>query len=172
MSLEAALEQRFAASSTAAEEFFAGSVEALARACLDMARRFTRGGRLLAFGSASDAAHVAVEFMHPVIAGKRALPAFFLEPGAWEHEIRTLGRPEDIALALAGGPDPELSRALQAARELGLLTVALGQAGHLAADYTFPVPGHDAAVLQEVCEMAYHVLWELVHLFFDHLEEP
>src|SRR5690242_10296571 len=59
----------------------AGSAEAVAAACFDMARAFHAGGRLLVFGtgtSATDAQHVSVEFVHPVIVGKRALPAFSL----------------------------------------------------------------------------------------------
>ena len=46
-----------------------------------MSERFLRGGRLLAFGRgpyATDAQHVSVEFVHPVIVGKRALPALDL----------------------------------------------------------------------------------------------
>ena len=47
-----------------------------------MAERFAAGGRLIAAGASasarSDARHVAVEFVHPVIVGKRALPAIGL----------------------------------------------------------------------------------------------
>ena len=66
------------------ERFFAGEADRLARLCHAMAERFARGGRLLAFGASavdgSDARHVAVEFVHPVIVGKRALPALALPP--------------------------------------------------------------------------------------------
>ena len=59
--------------------FFAEQAERLARLCHRMAERFARGGRLVALGGSpaarSDARHVAVEFVHPVIVGKRALPA-------------------------------------------------------------------------------------------------
>ncbi|HSR97439.1 MAG TPA: hypothetical protein VLM79_10335 [Kofleriaceae bacterium] len=59
--------------------FFEESAGRLARVCHLMAERFARGGRLIAFGRSpaarSDARHVAVEFVHPVIVGKRALPA-------------------------------------------------------------------------------------------------
>ena len=47
---------------------------AIAHACADMAARFLAGGKLVVFGNgagATDAAHVAVEFVHPVIVGKR-----------------------------------------------------------------------------------------------------
>ena len=59
--------------------WFAAEAERLARLCGEMAERFARGGRLLAVAGTSqgwsDARHVAVEFVHPVIVGKRALPA-------------------------------------------------------------------------------------------------
>src|SRR6187399_2020839 len=60
------------------EQFFSREAARLAEACRQMSERFLRGGRLLAFGRgpyATDAQHVAVEFVHPVIVGKRALPA-------------------------------------------------------------------------------------------------
>ena len=62
-------------------EFFAREAPRLAQASREMAERFLRGGRLLAFGRgpyATDAQHVSVEFVHPVIVGKRALPALDL----------------------------------------------------------------------------------------------
>ena len=53
----------------------AGDVERIASAARAMATRFRLGGKLIVFGGAgTDAAHVAVEFMHPVVVGKRALP--------------------------------------------------------------------------------------------------
>ena len=81
----------------------------IARACHDMARRFARGGALIPFGhgaAATDAAHVAVEFMHPVIVGKRALPA--LAPTSdptGASDLARLARADDIALGLAHGAE-------------------------------------------------------------------
>ena len=65
--------------------WFAAEAERLARLCGEMAERFARGGRLLAVGGTSgwsDARHVAVEFVHPVIVGKRALPALAVTAGS------------------------------------------------------------------------------------------
>ena len=66
----------------AAERFFPGEADRIARLCHHMAERFSRGGRLIAVGGTpaarSDVRHVAVEFVHPVIVGKRALPALGL----------------------------------------------------------------------------------------------
>ena len=70
------IEQRLLARNRIYEEFFAREALRLAEACREMSERFLRGGRLLAFGRgpyATDAQHVSVEFVHPVIVGKRAL---------------------------------------------------------------------------------------------------
>ncbi|HEY6411880.1 MAG TPA: phosphoheptose isomerase, partial [Ktedonobacteraceae bacterium] len=72
---------RFEQSMSVPETFFSTEAGRIAEACWAMARRFHQGGRLLAFGNgawATDAQHVSVEFVHPVIVGKRALPALAL----------------------------------------------------------------------------------------------
>src|ERR1051325_1495499 len=81
-------------------DFFAREAGKLAHACQEMAGRFLRGGRLLAFGRgvhATDAQHVAVEFVHPVIVGKRALPALDLSAsfGPW---LEAVVRADDIVM--------------------------------------------------------------------------
>ncbi|MCP9486183.1 MAG: HypC/HybG/HupF family hydrogenase formation chaperone [Gaiellaceae bacterium MAG52_C11] len=134
--------------------------ERLALACHALARAFSAGGTLVACGTgaaATDAAHVAVEFMHPVIVGKRALPAV---------AAPELARPNDIALGLVhGGRDLEVEELL--ARP-GLLTIAFTGPEPIDADFSFSVASDDRAIVQEVQETAYHVLWELVHVFFEH----
>ena len=70
--------ERFAATNAVAERFFSENADAIARACQAMAGRFQRGGRLFVCGDGaqrSDVAHVVVEFVHPVVVGKRAIPA-------------------------------------------------------------------------------------------------
>jgi D-sedoheptulose 7-phosphate isomerase len=157
----------------------AADAPALAAACHAMARRFHRGGRLLAFGTgcaAADAAHVVVEFVHPVIIGKRALPAQSLPGGSagYPLELELFGGPEDIALAIAGdGGDERVAAGLAAARDRGLLTVALlgGPAGAVTRltglDHVITIGSDDPRVVREAHVTAYHVLWELVHVFLD-----
>ena len=75
--------------------------QGLARASQEMARRFGRGARLLAVGAgpyATDAAHISVEFIHPVIVGKRALPGLDLSAGG-ERMLDVLTRPDDIVMS-------------------------------------------------------------------------
>jgi D-sedoheptulose 7-phosphate isomerase len=152
--------------------FFADEAERLARLCHRMAERFARGGRLIAFGRSpparSDARHVAVEFVHPVIVGKRALPAIGLagEGGDLEAQVDLIMRPDDVAIAFGADEDAgEGARAIALARGRGCLTIAFSPAG---AEWEFEPPTADRYVRQELVETLYHVLWELVHVFFEH----
>lgn len=182
---------RFEQSTRVPDAFFAEVVEQIAQACWKVARRFHQGGRLIAFGNgalATDAQHVAVEFVHPVIVGKRALPAialtndsaFLSGAGAgsfgtpFDHQLALLARPQDIAMAFSlDGNEPNLIQALETAKAMGLLTLGLagGDGGRLVKasfDFCFAVPNSDPMVIQETHETLYHVLWELVHIFFEH----
>ncbi|HEV7528850.1 MAG TPA: SIS domain-containing protein [Solirubrobacteraceae bacterium] len=166
----AAAERRRAAG----DAFFAAEAEAIARACHRMAERFARGGGLLAFGEGpvarSDARHVAVEFVHPVIVGKRALPALALtaEGGPVGQQVRLLAEPQDIALAF--GEHPQTVDALRSARERGCLTLATSRMGAEWELIPRQLPGgeDEQFIAQELVETLYHVLWELVHVFFEH----
>jgi D-sedoheptulose 7-phosphate isomerase len=147
----------------AGEQWFTSEGERIARLCHRMAERFARGGRLLAFGSSpaarSDVRHVAVEFVHPVIVGKRALPALGLEPA----DVALLCATDDIAVAFGDGAAERA--AIAAARARGCLTLAFAELG---AEWELVPPARDPFVGQELVETLYHVLWELVHVFFEH----
>jgi len=188
----ALVQARFQQSMSVPEAFFVAESERIAQACWAMARRFHRGGRLLAFGhgaSATDAQHVAVEFVHPVIVGKRALPAQALTNDSaslsglmmgrigtcsFGHLLSVIGRPQDIAMGFSStGSDEDVAAALRLARQINMLTLGLtgisaGQFSELQPDFCFVVPSSDPFVIQETQETLYHVLWELVHVFFEH----
>ncbi len=166
---------------------------AVAAACHAMAIRFHREGKLVVFGTggpSTDAQHVAVEFVHPVIVGKRALPAISLTTDVatvtgiaeregvaaiFAHQIRFLADPADIAIGISvDGNSASVLAGLVAARELGLLTIALvggergGQiAASAAADHLLIARSCDPRVVKELQVTTYHVLWELVHVFFE-----
>lgn len=157
----------------------------LAQACRAMSERFLAGGRILAFGRgpyATDAQHVSVEFVHPVIVGKRALPALDLSAGfpAW---LDALVRAEDMAMGFGPpGGDPNVSAALDRAAAAGAMTLALPglsaepgtlaapDDGSAAASYALALPEMPPFVHQEMVEILYHTLWETVHVFFEHRE--
>lgn len=183
---------RFEQSMTVPEAFFTTEAGRIAEACWAMARRFHQGGRLLAFGNgaaATDAQHVAVEFVHPVIVGKRALPALALTNDSatlsglmsgsdgtmsFARQLRVLARSQDIAMGFSpDGNCANVMAALTIAREMGLLTLGVvGGNGGLVKqsqlDFCFVVQSHDPLVIQETHETLYHILWELVHIYFEH----
>lgn len=165
----------------------------IAAACHAMAIRFHRGGTLVVFGNgtaSTDAQHVAVEFVHPVIMGKRALPAISLTADVatvtgiagvegfdeiFAHQLRHLATRKDIALGISpDGHCASVAHGLASARELGLLTIALvgGDGGRIASleavDHILVARSDDPRVIKEVHVTMYHILWELVHVFFEH----
>jgi D-sedoheptulose 7-phosphate isomerase len=169
------------------EQFFraeADRIEALVRA---MAARFSSGGRLYVMGnggSATDAQHISLEFFHPIIEKRKALPAIALTADqalltaisndrdfakVFADQLRVLARPGDMALAVStSGKSPNLVQALETARELGLLTVAFTgkDGGRLPdlAEYCFVVPSFSIHRIQETHVTLYHIVWDLVHV--------
>ena len=171
--LGARLDELLERRTEANRRFFTAEAERVARLCRQMAERFTRGGRLVAFGASpqarSDVRHVAVEFVHPVIVGKRALPAigFAREGGSLASQVDLIAEPDDMAIAFGADEGSEdTSAALTVARDRGCLTIAFAPAG---AEWEFEPPSDDPFVRQELAETLYHVLWELVHVFFEHM---
>jgi len=150
--------------------FFTAEAERLAKLCHKMAERFAREGRLVAFGASpadrSDARHVAVEFVHPVIVGKRALPALGLagEGGQIAPQVALEAEAEDIAMAF--GSEPDILAALAAARERGCLTIAFTRGSGAEWEFDLGVV-EDPLIRQEIAETLYHTLWEHVHIFLD-----
>lgn len=165
---------------------------AVAAACHAMAIRFHRGGKLIVFGAggpSTDAQHVAVEFVHPVIVGKRALPAISLTTDVatvtaiaqtegvdaiFARQLSFVAGPADIALGIsADGDSTSVLAGLRTARQLGLLTIALtgepgdGNGASGMADHVLVVASGDPRVVKELHVTTYHILWELVHVFFE-----
>ena len=150
------------------ERFFLREARHLSEVCHEMSERFLQGGRLLAFGRgsyATDAQHVSVEFVHPVIVGKRALPALDLSL-AFQPWLRAILRPEDIVMGF-GPPegDPEVVAALTWARSRDAMTFAMpGPDG----SYALEAVTQNPFIHQEMLEIFYHTLWETVHVFLEH----
>jgi D-sedoheptulose 7-phosphate isomerase len=169
------------------EKFFtkyAESLEAMSRALAD---RFQKGGRLFVMGnggSLCDALHVCVEFNHPIIEKRPALPVIPLMTDiatmtaigndvdftrVFVNQLRLLSAPGDTAMVFStSGKSPNLIYALQAARDREMLTVAFaGKDGGRfpeIAEYCFIVPSYSIHRIQEVHATAVHVLWDLVHI--------
>lgn len=169
------------------ENFFRLHADQIAELCEKMAGRFQEGRELWVMGnggSACDAQHVAVEFIHPIIDKRRALPARDLVSQVpvltaisndkdyakiFVDQLDLWAKPGDMALAIStSGQSPNLIYALQAARRKEMLTIAFSgkDGGRLreVADYCFTVPSFSIHRIQE-CQVALlHILWDLIHV--------
>lgn len=167
--------------------FFEENAEALEGCVREIAERFRRGGRLWVMGnggSACDAQHVAVEFQHPIIEKRKALPAAALTVDTamltaigndtdFSHvfvdQLALLARTEDIALGIStSGASANVNRALKRAREMGLLTVGFAgrDGGQMpdVCDYCFTVKTWSIHRVQETHTALLHLLWDQVHV--------
>src|SRR5271167_2277270 len=148
----AQIEQRLLARNQILDQFFDREALRLAEACREMSERFLRGGRLLAFGQgpyATDAQHVSVEFVHPVIVGKRALPALDLST-LFRPWLEAILRPDDIVMGF-GPPegDTEVWAALDTAHARNAMTFAFPG---LDGSYAIPPANTDPFIQQELVE--------------------
>ena len=167
--------------------FFEQNAAKIAELCEAMGQRFVQGKKLFVMGnggSACDALHVAVEFKHPIIEKRRALPAEALMVDVatvsaisndldfsrvFVNQLRLLAQPGDMALAIStSGKSPNLIYALEAARDRGLMTIAFsGKDGGRFPDiaqYCFTVPSFSIHRIQEVHATLIHVLWDMIHV--------
>lgn len=146
----------------------------LAAASLSLARRFAAGATLWCWSPQwpHHAQHVAVEFVHPVIVGKRALPAEAVDAADAVGALRALVSPGDVLLAIAAASEADVVSAMRRAPAWGIDTIWMGAgrrpepgaANHvlwLEDDPGWAVYTGDAVWL-------YHVLWELTHVCFEH----
>lgn len=155
------------------------TAEDLVPAAVALARGFAAGATLWCVAPRwpAHARHVAVEFVHPVIVGKRALPAVSVDGPAAVETVRLLCRPGDLLLCL-GTADDQLARDLIGrAAAWGLTSVWLGvgpspgRNHHDAcADHVVWLPVAQPALAARSGELVLllHLLWELTHVVFEH----
>jgi D-sedoheptulose 7-phosphate isomerase len=168
-------------------KFFDHYADQIGELSQQMAERFLRGRRLWVMGnggSACDAQHVAVEFIHPIIEKRRALPAFDLVSQipvvtaisndkdfarVFIDQIELWGERDDMVLAIStSGKSPNLIYAMEAAREKAMLTIAFSgkDGGRMPeiSDYCFTVPSFSIHRIQESHVALLHILWDLTHV--------
>jgi hypothetical protein len=146
----------------------------LAAAALDLARKFHEGATLWVVSPQWEphAHHVAVEFVHPVIMGKRALPSVALVDPDPVAQARVATQPGDLLLAVASADEPATVDAMRRAQAWGALTLWIGSgprppAG--AANHILWVDSDDPMVpATGRFVLIYHLLWELTHVCFEH----
>ncbi len=153
-----------------------------------LAEVYRRGGRMFSMGnggSSCDASHVAVEFVHPITAGRPALAAINLVADlamisavgndvGFDHvfvrQIIAQGKAGDALIGIStSGNSTNLIAAFAKAKELGITTIGLagGDGGKMKTagivDHCLIVPTTSIHRIQECHVAAYHILWDLVH---------
>ncbi|GAC1386746.1 MAG: hypothetical protein NVSMB4_13780 [Acidimicrobiales bacterium] len=146
--------------------------EALSIAALAVARRFSAGATMWCVSQRwpEHARHVAVEFVHPVVMGARALPAVAVGGPYPVQAVRAAGRAGDVLVALGGSDDDVVLNLSRRAPAWGMETVWIGSG----APPTMPATNHvlwaegSNAPYDGRLALLYHVLWELTHVCFEH----
>ncbi len=179
------IKHRFAKAAELIEQFGRDGADAVARATEMIVRACAAGGGVLIFGnggSAADAQHIAGEFVGRFFLERKAFKAVALSTDTsvltavgndygydrvFARQIEALGSPGDVALALStSGNSPNVVEGLKQARKLGMKTIAFtGQGGGKCrelADVLIAAPARQSPRIQEVHEVAYHVLCEMV----------
>lgn len=170
------------------EKFFAENGEKIVETARAVAAVYEAGGKLLTMGnggSSCDAAHVAVEFQHPVTAGRPALTAINLVCDTammtavgndvgfahiFTRQIIAQGKKGDAVVGIStSGNSDNLVNAFAKAKELGLVTIGFagGDGGQMksggAVDHCLVVPSDSIHRIQECHVALYHILWDLTH---------
>lgn len=146
----------------------------LAATSLTLARRFAAGATMWSLAPSWEphALHIAVEFVHPVIMGKRALPAVALTGPELVDQVRVSARPGDIVVAVAGADNAEVASVMRRSPAWGVNTVWIGSGARPpagAADHVLWLDDPDPMVpATGGFVLFYHLLWELTHVCFEH----
>jgi D-sedoheptulose 7-phosphate isomerase len=150
-----------------------------------LTRAFRSGGKVMIAGnggSAADAQHIAGEFLSRLNFDRNPLPALALTADtsvltaigndygferAFERQVRGLGRPGDVFIAIStSGRSPNVLAALKAAREIGITTVGFSGDGERAmathCDHFLAAPAADTPLIQQIHIVAAHAICGLV----------
>jgi hypothetical protein len=146
----------------------------LAATAFTLAKRFAAGATMWSIAPSWEphALHIAVEFVHPVIMGKRALPAVALTGPELVDLVRVSVRPGDIVVAVAGADNPEVRSVMRRSPAWGATTIWIGsgerpKAGM--ADHVLWLDDDDPRIpATGGFVLFYHLLWELTHVCFEH----
>ena len=149
---------------------------ALADGALSLARCFAAGSTMWCIAPQWPAhgRHIAVEFVHPVVVGKRALPAVSVEATDLSGALRLLTRPGDVVLAVGSADESRVNDIMRRSEAWGLTRFWLGagpsppRSG--SAEHVIWIGADDPAIAARSGDMVllYHLLWELTHVVFEH----
>jgi hypothetical protein len=146
----------------------------LAAAAFTLAKRFAAGATMWSIAPSWEphALHIAVEFVHPVIMGKRALPAVALTGANLIDLVRVSVRPGDIVIGVGAAADLDLRSVMHRSPAWGATTIWIGSGERPAAgaaDHVLWLDDPDPRVpATGGFVLFYHLLWELTHVCFEH----
>jgi hypothetical protein len=146
----------------------------LAATAFTLAKRFAAGATMWSIAPSWEphALHIAVEFVHPVIVGKRALPAVALTGPDLVDLVRVSVRPGDIVVAVSGANEAQVRSVMRRGPAWGATTIWIGsgerpEAG--LADHVLWLDDPDPRMpATGGFVLFYHLLWELTHVCFEH----
>jgi hydrogenase maturation factor len=148
--------------------------EDLAAAAFTLAKRFAAGATMWSIAPSWEphALHIAVEFVHPVIVGKRALPAVALTGPELVDLVRVSVRPGDILVAVSGAAEPDVRSVMRRGPAWGVTTIWIGNGERPrdgVADHVLWLDDPDPRLpATGGFVLLYHLLWELTHVCFEH----
>jgi D-sedoheptulose 7-phosphate isomerase len=170
------------------QSFFEQHAQALVNAAQAVADTYMQGGKLLSMGnggSSCDASHIAVEFQHPVTAGRPSLPAFNMNNDnaffsavandvgiqhVFSRQIEAHARKGDCVIGFStSGNSANLLDGFRKAHKMGLTTIGFagGTGGEMLSsgllDHCLVVDTDSIHRVQEVHVACYHILWDLTH---------
>lgn len=182
------VKQKSAHSVDVKQAFFEKNAQALVDAAAAVADCYRQGGKLLSMGnggSSCDASHIAVEFQHPVTAGRPSLPAFNMNNDnaffsavandvgiqhVFTRQIEAHGEPRDCVIGFStSGNSENLLAGFRKAHDMGLATIGFsgGNGGDMKSiallDHCLVVETDSIHRIQEVHVTCYHILWDLTH---------
>jgi hypothetical protein len=146
----------------------------LAVTAFTLAKRFAAGATMWSIAPSWEphALHIAVEFVHPVIMGKRALPAVALTGPNLVDLVRVSVRPGDIVIGVGPADDPDLLSVMHRSPAWGATTIWIGSGKRPAAgaaDHVLWLDDPDPRIpATGGFVLFYHLLWELTHVCFEH----
>ena len=185
------IQKRFKESSEVKARFLKENLSKLLEAIKLISHTFEAGNKIFFFGnggSAADAQHIAAEFVNRYIMDRPPLPAISLATDTsiltsisndmafneiFSRQLKALGKDGDVAVGITtSGNSPNVLKAFEVAKELGIKTIALtgndgGALGKIA-DISLVVSSNSTPRIQETHILVGHLLCEMVEhqLFF------
>ncbi|GAB6184304.1 D-sedoheptulose-7-phosphate isomerase [Thermodesulfovibrio hydrogeniphilus] len=185
MEIEEKIKNAYEESIKVKELFFKENIAIIKEVAELIAKTLSEGGKILIFGnggSATDASHIAAEFVNRFKRERPGLPAIALNTDMavitaiandydyseiFAKQIKALGQKGDVAIGIStSGSSRNVIKAIEVAKKRGLKTIAFtskkGEKLISKVDYAFAVASEETPRIQETHITLGHILCELV----------